>query len=99
ILRLRFHDKGNRAGTSSGHVVMGEPEAKSIITFVEEHLADAKVIVCQCEAGLSRSAAIAAALSRIIQKEDRFFFQRFAPNRWVYETLLGARQSSPRHDA
>lgn len=98
ILRLRFHDKGNRVGALGGRVIIGEPEALSIIAFAEKHLADAKVVVCQCEAGLSRSAAIAAALSRIVQQEDRFFFQRFAPNTWVYETILESHQTLHRQE-
>ena len=71
---------------------MTEEDARTILSFIGGHLDAVEVIVCQCEAGLSRSAGIAAALSRILQNDDRYFFQRFAPNDWVYRTLLEAHQ-------
>ena len=90
VLRLRFHDKGNRRPLAAGKIVMTPEEAHNVLAFVKTHLAEVKLIVCQCEGGISRSAAIAAALSRILQDEDRFFFQHYAPNAWIYDTLLEA---------
>jgi predicted protein tyrosine phosphatase len=69
---------------------MTEADAHTILAFVEEHLPSVETIVCQCDAGLSRSAGLAAALSRILQGDDRYFFQRFAPNERVYQKLLEA---------
>ena len=41
-----------------------------------------------CEAGISRSAGIAAALSKIIDKVDTIFFKNFIPNRHIYRTIM-----------
>ncbi len=90
VLRLRFHDKGKGRPPVVGKVVMTPEDARAIISFVYAHLAEVELIVCQCEAGISRSAALAAALSRILQDEDHFFFEHYAPNDWIYRTLLEA---------
>ena len=90
VLRLRFHDKSGPRAALSGKVAMTPAVAREILVFVREHLPEAALIVCQCEAGISRSAAIAAALSCILQGEDSFFFAHYAPNNWIYQTLLKA---------
>jgi len=90
ILRLQFHDKSGPRAAASGKTAMTPEQARSIIAFVREHLAEVQLIICQCEAGISRSAAVAAALSRILQGEDSFFFTHYAPNDWIYHTLLEA---------
>lgn len=90
VLRLRFHDKSGPRAALSGKVAMTPTVAHEVLVFVREHLPEVTLIVCQCEAGISRSAAIAAALSRILQDEDSFFFAHYAPNDWIYQTLLKA---------
>ena len=99
VLRLKFHDNVQTVdipgleGMSLGpetEVIMTQEDARSILAFVREHLNQIELIVCQCEAGISRSAGIAAALSRILQGEDQFFFDKYWPNRWVYRTILDA---------
>ncbi|MDQ4122971.1 MAG: hypothetical protein M3209_16155 [Acidobacteriota bacterium] len=95
VLRMKFHDVGKPARQFESDVIstacdvsMTEADARQILSFVGEHLAKIKLIVCHCEQGVSRSAAIAAALSRILQKEDEFFFNHYWVNRWVYNLLL-----------
>jgi predicted protein tyrosine phosphatase len=90
VLRMCFHDKSGARPAVARKVPMTREDAQAIISFVRAHLAGVQLIVCQCEAGISRSAAVAAALSRILQGEDHFFFEHYAPNDWVYHTLLGA---------
>lgn len=99
ILRLRFHDNSQTVvipgleGISLGEgteTPMTREDAHAILAFVQEHLDEVELIVCQCEAGVSRSAGIAAALSRILQGNDQFFFANYWPNRWVYRTILDA---------
>lgn len=94
VLRLKFHDI---AGTKSNEpknlqttdeIVMTKEHALSILNFVRDNLRDVGLIVCQCEAGVSRSAAIAAALSKIFNDEDDFFFKHYWVNRWVYNLIL-----------
>lgn len=47
-------------------------------------------MICQCEAGISRSAGVAAALSNIYNGSDAWVFQdpRYHPNMLVYRTIL-----------
>jgi len=91
-LRLRFHDTGDYGQPLGDLIVMQDEEANAILSFIALHALDIQTIVCQCEAGMSRSAGIAAALSRILQDEDRFFYANFAPNRWVYRMLMDAHE-------
>ena len=97
VLRLRFHDNAQTVdlpgleGMSLGAVTeapMTREDAQAILAFVREHLDQVGLIVCQCEAGVSRSAGIAAALSRILQGDDSYFFANYWPNQWVYRAIL-----------
>jgi predicted protein tyrosine phosphatase len=67
---------------------MNSEQAKQILEFVKKNLSKVELIVCQCEQGMSRSPAIAAALSRILQNEDEYFLKNFWANRWVYDLLI-----------
>ena len=93
-LRMKFHDisKPSRIAaqfaSGSTDIYATEADAELILSFVGKYLAEVKLIVCHCEQGISRSAAIAAALSRILQNEDEFFFRQYWVNRYVYELLL-----------
>jgi predicted protein tyrosine phosphatase len=88
ILRLSFHDvdRPERAGA----ILFDAAHAWEILRFVESVRKDIRTLVVHCEAGVSRSAGVAAALSRALFGEDRFFFDHYMPNRLVYSTLLGA---------
>jgi hypothetical protein len=62
--------------------------AKEILTFVNEHINEIEAIITHCDAGISRSAAMAASLSKIITNMDDFFFKNYIPNMLVYTTIL-----------
>jgi len=62
--------------------------AKSIVEFVKKHIDDIEMIICQCDAGISRSAAVAAALSKCIHGNDEYYFKHYLPNSLVYKTIL-----------
>lgn len=62
--------------------------ARNILDFVETHKEKVETILVHCEAGLCRSPAIAAALSKILYNDDKFFFINFLPNMLVYNTIL-----------
>jgi hypothetical protein len=49
-----------------------------------------KLCICQCNAGISRSAGVAAALSYIVSQDDSWVFEnpRYLPNRIVCRTIL-----------
>ena len=87
VLRLSFHD---RAEGDADIVLFGQDQARQILDFVAQHYHNVTTIVTQCEKGNSRSAAIAAALSKIIQQDDKFIRAHYMPNRRVYTTLLEA---------
>lgn len=62
--------------------------AKSILNFVNTSINDIEAIISHCDAGVSRSSAMAAALSKILNNEDDFFFKNYIPNMLVYSTIL-----------
>ena len=64
--------------------------AQQIWDFVQKYLDKIDLIVCQCEAGISRSAGIAAALSKALNGDDKYFFKHYLPNMLVYSLLLNA---------
>ena len=93
VLRLQFHDVDKAAKFKfefeNAVDVYFEPEnAKEILAFVKNHLPKVKLIICQCEQGVSRSPAIAGALSKILQNEDDFFLKNYWANQWVYNLIL-----------
>jgi len=69
--------------------IFNKAHAKKILEFVFKHLNDISSIVCQCDMGLSRSAATAAALSKILNGNDEEFFKSpYIPNKLIYKTIL-----------
>ena len=73
---------------------MDMKDADKIISFATDHLdeiiTNSKTFYVQCTGGVSRSPAVAAALSVIMDLDDWWVFNngKFSPNRYVYETLL-----------
>jgi predicted protein tyrosine phosphatase len=58
--------------------------AEEIASFVRRHLAEGtSLIVVNCDAGVSRSAGVAAALSLHYNGDDSTFRREFSPNAWV----------------
>jgi|SRR5579884_723730 len=96
VLRLRFDDTET---TDFGGYPMTRKHALKIVRFVREYREPAQLIVCQCEQGISRSAAVAAALSSWIQKEDARFFRLYQPNRHVYRLILDVAYRSDLHSS
>ena len=96
VLRLKFDDAtyvdvpGLEGFTLGNSIELTEVEADAILAFVKINLNTVEMIICQCEAGVSRSAGVAAALSWILQDDDDFFFAHYCPNRRIYHTILDA---------
>lgn len=91
IIRLKFDDIGKPNKfqfEKTPDILMSEAQAKQVLEFVKKYLSEVKLIVCQCEQGMSRSPAMAGALSRILQNEDEYFLQNYWANRWVYDLLI-----------
>lgn len=82
VLPLRFDDE------EGGENCMVVEEAVQIETFVERH--KDKMIIVHCDAGVSRSAGIAAALLKHYNGDDSEIFDnpRYVPNMLCYRTML-----------
>lgn len=66
-------------------------DAKSILKVLQVTEKYINTIVINCEVGISRSSAIAAALAKILdQSNERFFNPQgpYRPNKYIYKTLL-----------
>lgn len=62
--------------------------AKMIFEFYKYHKDNVDYFVIHCEAGISRSAAVAAALCLYETGNDEAFFNQYLPNRHIYRTIL-----------
>ena len=84
VLTLYFDDTVKE---TDGTVLFSEDHARAIIDFVRSHR-EAETLLVHCYAGQSRSRAVAAFVTRMLGGDDRPYFDRGAPNRHVYDTLL-----------
>ena len=75
-----------------GYGLMTDDHANQILDFVEEIKDRVELIVCHCEAGVSRSSGVAAAILRILTGSDDKIFndRRYIPNIFVYRKILNA---------
>ncbi len=66
--------------------------ARTAADFIRSHLGDTQVLICQCQFGQSRSAAVAAAVAEYLGGKGRAIFDdpRYSPNPLVYARLLEA---------
>jgi len=62
--------------------------AAEILDFVASLWDQAEAFLIHCDVGLSRSPAVAAALSRIYYGDDGPWFELDFPNRLVYDVLV-----------
>jgi len=68
--------------------VFTKEDAQSILkvfSLTEKYIS---LVVINCVAGISRSAAIAAALTKLLGQDDSSYFKRYCPNRYVYRTII-----------
>jgi predicted protein tyrosine phosphatase len=91
VLRLSFHDL-LRVVDSTDEPFTAE-HAEQILEFVDRVAGDGVTLVVHCEAGISRSAGVAAALSRSFLGADASFFENYIPNSLIYGMLLEAWRS------
>jgi len=75
-------------GPYKNYIHMSDEHAKLIVDFVIKYK-EYPFIVCQCEAGVSRSSAMAGAISRFLtgKDEDIMKYKFFYPNKYVYKKL------------
>jgi predicted protein tyrosine phosphatase len=72
-------------------ILFNKGHAAMILGFFEKWKDRVDTFVINCEAGISRSAGIGAALCKICGYDDSRFFKQFCPNRLVYRTILEGR--------
>lgn len=88
VLRLSFSDIDK---PSSEHTIFDKSHARLILQFVKSMMRDkVEVMVVHCQAGISRSPAVCAALAELYgQNNDNFMRSKlYVPNMHVYRTLL-----------
>ena len=101
ILSLQFYDledirddmKLEEAAeyvTAFGEGLFSHEQAVQIINFVEGIKDKINGFLIHCEAGVSRSAAVAAAIELMLNGSSERIFQdrRYSPNAYVYRKLL-----------
>lgn len=73
-------------------------QARAIADFVKKNIRKADLVLVHCEAGISRSAAVAAAIMRYYWGDDRPVFRhpRYNPNMTVYRAVLKALRAKSR---
>lgn len=87
ILRLQFNDVDRQGET---YKVFTVNDAKNILKFVDKYIRSVDFFIVHCHAGVSRSAGVAAALSKIYNNTDKYIFncKKYNPNMKVYTTIL-----------
>jgi len=88
-IELFVHDYGVR-DKGPGLIIFSKNHAKAILKLVEREKNNVHHIVFQCDAGISRSSATAAAISKILYNDDSFVFDSrwYVPNTHIYQTIL-----------
>jgi predicted protein tyrosine phosphatase len=92
-LKLHFADtcdpKWCALAVQNGLDVFENAHARAILNFVGLHWDKIDVLLVHCEAGVSRSAGVAAAIAKIKTGNDFKFFEKpYVPNSKVYQSLL-----------
>ena len=89
VLRLSFADVVEPE--ADDRLVLFDAEhARAILEFVTAHRPSIERILVHCDAGVSRSPAVAAALTRALGGDDADWFVRYRPNPRVYRGVLAA---------
>jgi len=70
------------------YMIFSKEDAREILAFFNNFRCYVNLIIVNCEAGISRSAGIVAALSKISGQDDSIFFKKYLPNMLVYKTIL-----------
>ncbi len=91
VLRLQFDD----AKPGDAPLDQRQPlrlfttaDAHAVWSFISERMGRVDTLVVQCEAGWSRSPAIAAAISFSIGEDASRFFRDYGPNVHVFRTMM-----------
>ena len=96
VLYLAFHDAEPSPNLKlpDDIVLMSEDQARQVWDVVRKWEGQVGTVVTQCEQGMSRSPAIAAALCRAYGGDWQSFFREYQPNRFVFDTMERARPAN-----
>jgi predicted protein tyrosine phosphatase len=89
VCRVQFDDTDKEI-FRPGEVLMTKADAKKIGDFVRAYKDMAECIIVHCEAGISRSSGIMAAIEKYLTGSDSDIFdnRKFCPNRHCYRLML-----------
>lgn len=92
VLSLAFHDAEPSKGMTlpENITLMTKEQATLICEFVREWNGKVGSVVVHCEQGMSRSPAIAAAVSKSLGLDEQPFHKQYQPNRYVYRLVVEA---------
>lgn len=92
VLHLAFHDAEPTSSPAlDAQVTLMTPDhARQIWAFVEKHRNEVGAVLVHCEAGMSRSPAVAAALCKVMGGDERRFWREYQPNMHVYRLMIEA---------
>jgi predicted protein tyrosine phosphatase len=87
VLRLAFLDvDAAPGGDDTG--LFSRDQARAVCDFIDMHRAHLVRLIVHCDAGISRSPAIAAGIAVCLGQSDEEFFRRYQPNRRVYRMVI-----------
>jgi predicted protein tyrosine phosphatase len=89
ILRLQFYDI-DQIIKEEGVILypISDNQCEQIKYFVEYNFKNIIDLYVHCEAGISRSAGIAAAIAKYYFGDDSKYFKKYLPNKYCYNKLL-----------
>jgi len=94
ILRVSFYDIDKEiVDGDKKYEPISDEQARIIAKFVKDNYDKIYLLFVQCEAGVSRSAGVAAAIAKYYYDHDDFYFDRYVPNRTCYKKVLEALKS------
>ena len=98
MLQLEFYDADLARPEYEPEFLFNKYHAEQILDFVDEIQDKIELLMVHCEAGMSRSPAVGAAIAKLGWNDDQVFFDKYTPNMKVYRTLLelGMERKSPR---
>lgn len=100
ILRLQFDDTDPDI-LWKNEILMSKKDAENIKHFVETFKERAECILVHCEAGISRSSGVLAAIKKYMtgNDEDIFNNKKYCPNVYCYRLTLNALLDVPEGSA
>lgn len=96
---MSFHDLDHMPdadkiclGVSKPYLLFTEEQARDVWEFIDRYINDIEMIICNCEAGISRSAGLIAGIKAGMGLDESDIFQKYLPNSLVYRKMFEARQ-------